>query len=50
MQDKYKISKNILFKLINAFHTKLQQILHVMYPGFGQDMTRLKYFHRVIVI
>ena len=30
---------------INAFHTELQQSLHVMYPGFGQDITRLKYFH-----
>ena len=31
---------------INAFHTKLQRILHVMHPGFGQDITHLKYFHR----
>ena len=32
---------------INAFHTKLQQSLYIMYPGFGQDVTRLKYFHHV---
>ena len=32
---------------INAFHAKLPQSLHVMYLGFGQDITRLKYFHRV---
>ena len=31
---------------INAFLTKLQRILHVMHPGFGQNITHLKYFHR----
>ena len=32
---------------IYAFHTKLQQIPHVMYHGFGQDITRSKYFYHV---
>ena len=43
-----KMTQNRQFKFINAFHTKLhlQQILHVLYFGFGQDITRLKYFYR----
>ena len=32
---------------INAFHTKLQQIIRVFHTGFGQNMTRLKYFQNV---
>ena len=37
----------VVITYINAFRTKLRKSLHVMYPGFGQDITRLKYFHRV---
>ena len=33
---------------IIAFHIKLAQSLHVMYPRFGQDITRFKYFHHVL--
>ena len=36
-----------MYIIINAFRTKLQRILHAMHPGFGLDMTRLRYFYRV---
>ena len=32
--------KQIYYYYINAFHIKLQRILHVMHPGFRQYMTR----------
>ena len=40
---------NTKWNNVNAFYTEFRQIIHVVHPGFGQDiMTRLKYFHHVI--